>query len=586
MTSVAVVYHSGSGHTAALARAVARGASALPGVEAVVMAVDAVDWRALADADAIVFGAPTYMGSVSAGFKAFMDDSSARAWATRRWRDKIAAGFTCSSAASGDKLATLLQLAVFAAQHDMIWVGLGLVPGQSTRASPPDAPNRLGSHLGAMAWCPADVPADEMTAGDLETAARLGERVARTAARFAGAPIASAPSGRHPTTASWRFPDPARAPLPTPVSRTNLRELAARPDRFEHHLTVVARVAEAQLEVVTASEPLFFAHQNVSDEYALAMSTGDPLLEPLRFLTLLSDAASGADVGRIRHGVGDLVLHPHGLLHWPGRLRPPHEPFEFGPGARRAGCSIVLCATRPLAPARDRPLRVSADREADVKAYGDTRVPFLLVDTRADDEGDVAVIGGARLSLLVEPELVAPPRGGYVVVLEARDPSGALFDGDLVHVPEGATLDAAGVRRALLLSCRDASPEAPPPSWREVPPPPFAPFEDAAPARLPVRVGELEISDAGPSTVRVRLGAASAEVPRYWLARMLFRVALHGYRIGYLETYGGLFYDDRDGHRLGLRGAGSVVVPERALGPTIEHLYRAVAPSGYVERLT
>ena len=64
------------------------------------------------------------------------------------------------------------------------------------------------------------------------------------------------------------------------VVRTNLLELASRPGRFEHHLTVVARVGDAQLEIATASEPLYFAHVNVSDEYAMALPTGDPPVEP------------------------------------------------------------------------------------------------------------------------------------------------------------------------------------------------------------------------------------------------------------------------------------------------------------------
>ena len=88
------------------------------------------------------------------------------------------------------------------------------------------------------------------------------------------------------------------------------------------------------------------------------------------------------------------------------------------------------------------------------------------------------------------------------------------------------------------------------------------------------------------TTVRIRIGEEQTEVPRYWLARFLFRVALHGYAIGYLETYGGFWYDDRDGiHRLGVRGKGSVALGERELEPTFEQLYRAVAPSGYIERI-
>jgi hypothetical protein len=85
--------------------------------------------------------------------------------------------------------------------------------------------------------------------------------------------------------------------------------------------------------------------------------------------------------------------------------------------------------------------------------------------------------------------------------------------------------------------------------------------------------------------VRVSLGSATAEVPRYWLARMLFRIALHDYRLGYLETYGGLFYDDRAGYRLGLRHGASLELSRSEIASAVERMYRAVAPDGYVERL-
>ncbi len=49
-----------------------------------------------------------------------------------RWSDKLAAGFTNSKTMSGDKLNTLFDLAAFAAQHGMIWVGLDLYPGWHT----------------------------------------------------------------------------------------------------------------------------------------------------------------------------------------------------------------------------------------------------------------------------------------------------------------------------------------------------------------------------------------------------------------------------------------------------------------------
>ena len=133
MRLIVIVYHSGYGHTAKQAEAVARGALSVAGVTAALIKVEEIDqhWAELEKADAIVFGSPTYMGSASAPFKAFMDASS-KVWAAQGWKDKLAAGFTNSASQSGDKLSTLQQLAIFAAQHGMIWIGLGLPPGNNS----------------------------------------------------------------------------------------------------------------------------------------------------------------------------------------------------------------------------------------------------------------------------------------------------------------------------------------------------------------------------------------------------------------------------------------------------------------------
>jgi multimeric flavodoxin WrbA len=183
---IAIVYHSGYGHTAALAKAVERGAQSLSGAEVkmISLAEGDVPWGELEAADAIIFGTPTYMGSVSAPFKKFMDESS-KVWFEGKWADKLAAGFTNSASQSGDKLNTLTTLSVFAAQHGMIWVSLGLMPGNnSTKGSVEDL-NRLGSYLGAMAQSNADQGADMAPIpSDLKTAEHLGKRVATMAARF------------------------------------------------------------------------------------------------------------------------------------------------------------------------------------------------------------------------------------------------------------------------------------------------------------------------------------------------------------------------------------------------------------------
>ena len=186
MTLIAIVYHSGYGHTARQAEAVATGALTVADTNIALVKVEDVDqhWSTLEQSDAIIFGSPTYMGSASAPFKAFMDASS-KAWAGQKWKDKFAAGFTNSASQSGDKLNTLQQLAVFAAQHGMIWIGLGLMPGNNTSNSSPNDLNRLGSYLGAMAQSNADQgPEFGPTAADLKTAEHLGSRVANICRRW------------------------------------------------------------------------------------------------------------------------------------------------------------------------------------------------------------------------------------------------------------------------------------------------------------------------------------------------------------------------------------------------------------------
>jgi len=186
VTLIAIVYHSGYGHTARQAEAVATGALTVADTNIALVKVEDVDqhWSTLEQSDAIILGSPTYMGSASAPFKAFMDASS-KAWAGQKWKDKFAAGFTNSASQSGDKLNTLQQLAVFAAQHGMIWIGLGLMPGNNTSNSSPNDLNRLGSYLGAMAQSNADQgPEFGPTAADLKTAEHLGSRVANICRRW------------------------------------------------------------------------------------------------------------------------------------------------------------------------------------------------------------------------------------------------------------------------------------------------------------------------------------------------------------------------------------------------------------------
>jgi hypothetical protein len=392
-------------------------------------------------------------------------------------------------------------------------------------------------------------------------------------------------AARHPTTATWDVPG-EREPLPAPCERINLRALIARPSRFEHHLIACATIGRVQLEVVTASEPLYFAHVNLSDEYAVALPTGDAMIDGFPFRTFLSDPTTGADVGRYNHGVGDLVLHPVELAHWPGRLRPPYQPFPIPPGMRRCGLSLVYCANQPT-PATPVAVPVPAGRDGDAKAYVAPAPRMVLAAVLDGAPGVLARIDDTELALVERPAAIAPARGAWVVVLVA-DAGCAHAACDLVRVPAGATLDTAGVTRALVLASAASEPDPVPAVWRALAPPPIAPYEDAAAGALPIDLDGLRVEAVSAEVVRVSIGAHASEVPRYWLARMLFRIALHDMRLGTIETYGGLFVDDRDGVTIGLRTAagraGATIPRDRALA-AIELLYRAVAPPGYRERL-
>ncbi len=182
MTKIAVVFHSGYGHTLRMAQAVAEGASAE------LVAIDAEGnlpangWETLAAADAIIMGSPTYMGGPSWQFKKFADASS-KPWYSRTWKDKLFAGFTNSATINGDKLSTLQYLVTLAMQHGAIWVGTGMLPSNAKSAQRNDV-NWLGSSIGAMAQSPSDASPAEMLPGDLETARQFGKRVADTAERL------------------------------------------------------------------------------------------------------------------------------------------------------------------------------------------------------------------------------------------------------------------------------------------------------------------------------------------------------------------------------------------------------------------
>jgi multimeric flavodoxin WrbA len=193
--TVAVVYHTLLGHTRVLAEHVAAGARSVLGADVHLLEIkpEAVvegRWQdgdimaLLGRADAVVFGAPTLMGSLSAVFKAFLE-AAFTPWTTQAWKDKLAGGFTNSASQSGDKLVALEQLAVFAAQMGMQWIGVGDPPGNNWSGGTRDDINRLGSWLGVMSQSHADQGHEHSGShGDRITAERYGARIAALTQRW------------------------------------------------------------------------------------------------------------------------------------------------------------------------------------------------------------------------------------------------------------------------------------------------------------------------------------------------------------------------------------------------------------------
>ena len=191
MAKVAVVYHSGYGHTKKQAEAIHAGAASVAGVEATLYGIDAEGnladdaWAALDAADAILFGSPTYMGGPSWQFKKFADASS-KAWFAAKWKDKVAGGFTNSASMNGDKFSTLTYFFTLSQQQGMVWIGTGLFPANTKAATRNDV-NYLAGFSGALAQSPSDGSPDEgPLPGDLETAKIYGARVAGYAQKTRG----------------------------------------------------------------------------------------------------------------------------------------------------------------------------------------------------------------------------------------------------------------------------------------------------------------------------------------------------------------------------------------------------------------
>lgn len=190
MSTIAIVYHSGYGHTDVLAKAVAEGVTRAGGKANLIKLESAEqDFTAAMDAvsaaDGVIFGSPTYMGDVSVPMRAFFVASS-KIWFTQGWKDKLAAGFTNGASFGGNKDHTLTSMFVLSMQQSMIWTGPGVPNAQINRNTDAGAEhaNRIGSWIGVAAQSDNAGPDVTPPAGDKEFARLLGERVAKLAGKL------------------------------------------------------------------------------------------------------------------------------------------------------------------------------------------------------------------------------------------------------------------------------------------------------------------------------------------------------------------------------------------------------------------
>jgi len=155
MIKIGIVYFSTTDVTGKLARAVCKEFTKqnIPFISHQIIGTEIVEGRfnneglmtKLHTCDAIIFASPTYMGSVSAQFKAFADATS-DFWESQNWSGKIAAGITSGTGFNGDQASTLQYFATLASQHGMIWVGLDAPFSDKDKNV-----NRLGCQLGVTA---------------------------------------------------------------------------------------------------------------------------------------------------------------------------------------------------------------------------------------------------------------------------------------------------------------------------------------------------------------------------------------------------------------------------------------------------
>jgi NAD(P)H dehydrogenase (quinone) len=196
MNDILVLYYSRNGHTAQLARLIARGIEEVPGVCARLRQVPPVapvtetaqppvpnegapyvTRQDLVECSGLALGSPTRFGNMAAPLKHFLDSTGAE-WASGTLAGKPAALFTSTSTMHGGQESTLLTMALPLLHHGMLLVGIPFTePALSitqTGGSPYGASHVAGTK-----------GENAISEHERELARALGRRLADTARKLA-----------------------------------------------------------------------------------------------------------------------------------------------------------------------------------------------------------------------------------------------------------------------------------------------------------------------------------------------------------------------------------------------------------------
>ena len=168
---VLVAYYSLTGNTEKMAQGVVEGVKRTPGVAVSLKKVDEVTKPDLESADGIILGCPTYYATIPGRMKVVLDDWS---WKLKvDFTDKVGGAFSTGGGQVGGKEFVVMSLVMFMLNNRMVAAG------------PLYRNDKTGSVWGEAGAAAMTGPLDPgVSEGELDGARRLGERVARLAAKM------------------------------------------------------------------------------------------------------------------------------------------------------------------------------------------------------------------------------------------------------------------------------------------------------------------------------------------------------------------------------------------------------------------